>query len=173
LDEKMVLMETRYAILGQFKLGLVVAAMVLLSACQSSPQQGSRAPIEGPGQEIPHPDSRDYPQTYPSETPSGAPGDRPSTGRPPEPPSVDAVIDSIETDAKTFMAQKQWKKSLEAAEHGLRIDRRNAEFYRIMGESYRQLGDIPQAQRFALQAQRYCRHACGETQRLLKSLNLR
>lgn len=174
----MVLTEKQHRSLSPLKLLGLLAAVVLLSACQSSPQ---RAPIEAPGeQRMPAPESGGYPDhgdtpggTYPTPTAPGMPPPPPGTTRPPEPPNVDAAVDAIEADAQRYMAQKEWKKSLEAAEQGLRIDRRNAEFYRIMGESYRQLGDTPQAERFARQAERYCRHDCGSTRQLIRSLNLR
>lgn len=173
----MVLTDQQHGLTWQLKRLGLVAAMVLLAACQSSPQ---RAPIEGPAdQRIPYPEGGVYPdgsstpgEVYPGTTSPGIPSERPGTTRPPEPPGVDAAVEAIEASARQYMAQQQWKKSLEAAEQGLRIDRRNAEFYRIMGESYRQLGDIPQAERFARQAQRYCRHDCGGTRQLMKSLNL-
>lgn len=173
----MVLTETEHGLTRQLKLLGLIAAVVLLTACQSSPQ---RAPIEAPGEpRLPYPDGGTYPdrsgtpgEAYPGPTGPGVPAGQPGTTRPPAPPSADAAVDAIAADARRYMAQRQWKQSLEAAEQGLRIDRRNAEFYRIMGESYRQLGDIPQAERFARQAQRYCRADCGSTRQLMKSLNL-
>lgn len=173
----MVLMEQQYGMTRLLKLLGLVTVLALLTACQTSPQ---RAPIEDTSERrTPYPDrgvsvpgAPDAPEVYPAPTPRNVPVERPETTRPPEPPSVDAAVDAIEADARRYMGEREWKKSLEAAEHGLRIDRRNAEFYRIMGESYRQLGDIPQAERFARQAQRYCRFDCGSTRQLLKALNL-
>lgn len=161
---------------GRFKLALVLASVVLLAACQSSAPI-SQVPVEEPsgqprgeGQQpggYPGPSRPDAPGQYEPQTP------RPEPARPVEPPNIDAAIDAIEADAESYMAQQQWKKSIETAEHGLRLDRRNAGFYRILGESYRQLGDIPQAQRFARQAQRYCRGDCGSTDQLIRSLNMK
>lgn len=173
----MVLMEQQYGMTRLLKLLGLVTALVLLTACQTSPH---RAPIEDsterrqpyPDDGVSFPDTPGTPKVYPAPTPRNVPVERPETTRPSEPPSVDAAVDAIESDARRYMAEREWKKSLEAAEHGLRIDRRNAEFYRIMGESYRQLGDIPQAERFARQAQRYCRYDCGSTRQLLKALSL-
>lgn len=160
----------------RFSLIALLASAVLLAGCQSSAPV-SQVPVEEPGGQVERPDR--YPG-QPAVTPSGVPGqypgpyDRPTPEptRPEEPPSMDAAIDAIEADAENYMAQQQWQKSIETAEHGLRLDRRNAGFYRILGESYRELGDMPQAQRFARQAQRYCRSDCGSTERLVKSLGM-
>lgn len=153
----------------------VLVSVVLLSACQSSAPV-TQVPVEERGGITQPPGP--YPESSTPETGGQYPGpyDRPvpEPVRPEEPPapSMDPAIEAIAADAEAYMAQQQWKKSIETAEHGLRLDRRNARFYQILGESYRQLGDIPQAQRFARQAQRYCRTDCRGTQRLVESLNM-
>lgn len=163
---------------GCIKLLCLLVSVGLLSACQSSapvtsvPVEERGGVVQPPGGNYPESTTPDASGQYPGGNP--APYDRPlpEPSRPEEPPSMDAAIDAIEADAQGFMAQREWKKSIETAEHGLRLDRRNARFYQILGESYRQLGDIPQAQRFARQAQRYCRSDCGSTERLVESLNM-
>ncbi len=149
---------------------LPICASLFLLACQSTPPV-SRAPIEDTGQsaesstgvvQAPEPEGGELDSRQPLPT-----DERPEPARP---ASHEAALLAIEEDAEQFLQQQDWRKAIEVAERGLRIDRRYAEFYRILGVSYQQLGDTAQAQRFAQQARRFCRSQCRQVDELLQQL---
>lgn len=144
------------------KLASLLAALMIISGCQSTPPAPIDSRSESPSYEGVVPPPR--PSSPDVEAPKPVPRD--------VPPTPNAAVQTLEADAERYLANQQWQKSIEKAEQGLRIDRRNAEFYRILGESYRQLGDISQASRFARQAQRFCQRRCGDVDKLLNSLDL-
>lgn len=106
---------------------------------------------------------------------TSSPGGDAGSNRPPEPvPEApgDAreAIDSLRLQAEQYVADGEWQKAIAMAEHGLRLDRRHAPFYRLLAESYRGVGDIQAAESFARQALRFCGDHCAEERALLRSL---
>ena len=139
------------------------ATILLLAGCQSSPT--TRAPITDNSApvEVSQPGA-------PAATETSFPVRRPAPS--PREPGPESVVTDLTREAQSLLQQERWQESIRLAEQGLRIDRREAAFYRILGESYLALGDLVQARRFANQAQRFCGGQCREVsllqQRLLR-----
>lgn len=81
--------------------------------------------------------------------------------QPEEPPAIEAASASSPVKSKIFqqaqsvLQEKNYQKAIELAEQGLRIDRRDPEFYAILAEAYAKLSDPDQAAQFAQQGLRY------------------
>ena len=88
----------------------------------------------------------------------------------PSEPGPQSVIEEILAEAETLLRQQRWQEVISVAEQGLRINRREAAFYALLGESYLALGDRVQARRFANQASRLCRSDCLAAERLQERL---
>ncbi len=58
-------------------------------------------------------------------------------------------------EAQQLQGRQQWQQAIEVAERGLRIDRRMAEFYLVLAQSYEAMGERSSAQSFARQGARY------------------
>ena len=140
-----------------------LALAVLISGCQSSPKVSNSAPVYSPS-----PRSAETAQvTAPAVT--QAPASIEVESQPNE-PGPQSVIDEIISEAAALQRQGRWQEAVAVAEQGLRIDRRQAAFYTLLGESYLALGDRVQAQRFANQASRLCREDCLAAERLQQRL---
>lgn len=140
-----------------------LALAALISGCQSSAQVSNSAPVYSP--------SPRSTETLPVATPA-ATRSPVSTGIESQPsePGPQSVIDEIISEAEALLRQGRWQEAVAVAEQGLRIDRRQAAFYTLLGESYLALGDRVQAQRFANQASRLCREDCLAAERLQQRL---
>ncbi|MBR9912720.1 MAG: hypothetical protein GYB33_20460 [Gammaproteobacteria bacterium] len=144
-------------------LAAVVLVAMLVSACQSQQAQPTASPASGTerGQSGP---VEAVPQGRETEAPD-------ETGsRPPPRQRAYSAIAALEDRALEHLAQQQWQQAIESAEHGLRLDRRYATFYRVLGESYKALGDYDRAAGFARQALRFCGQNCRAAEDLVQSL---
>lgn len=76
---------------------------------------------------------------------------------PEEPPkaSSTAAVVALIGQARRAYEQGQYQNSIAQAERGLRIDRREAEFYLLLAQSYQRLGREDRARQFARQGLRY------------------
>lgn len=78
------------------------------------------------------------------------------------------VVDDIYQSARNAMEQLQWQRAIELAEHGLRLDRRQARLYWVLAESYWALGRGALATGFAKQGLLYLAPGEGELERRLQ-----
>ncbi len=74
-----------------------------------------------------------------------------------EPVSTQSVTALLEQEARKEFDSQEWQRTIVVAERGLRVDRRNAEFYWLIARSYLNLDNINQAKAFAEQGLRYAR----------------
>ncbi len=144
------------------KLWMVFLGACLLVGCESSSVR--RAPIG----DVSHPQA---PTVEEHRQPSGE-------GVMNEPPistgvtARQSVLDSLMTEGRSLLAQRQWQQTIAVAEQGLRIDRRFGGFYRLLAEAHAALGEQSQAERFARQAERLCVGRCEDEEALLRRLNV-
>ena len=87
------------------------------------------------------------------------------------PDSARDAVDALRRQSEQHLSRGDWQAAINASEHGLRLDRRYAPFYRLLGQSYRQKGDLQTARAFARQALRYCGQNCEDEQALMDSLS--
>jgi len=80
--------------------------------------------------------------------------EEPGPEQEPQTSSTAAVIALI-GQARQAYEQGQYQNSIAQAERGLRIDRREAEFYLLLAQSYQRLGQEDRARQFARQGLRY------------------
>ena len=78
----------------------------------------------------------------------------PPPEEPPQASSTAAVVALIDQARQTY-ERGQYQTSIAQAERGLRIDRREAEFYLLLAQSYQRLGQDDRARQFARQGLRY------------------
>ena len=77
---------------------------------------------------------------------------------PPEEPlqaSSTAAVVALIGQARQAYEQGQYQNSIAQAERGLRIDRRESEFYLLLAQSYQRLGQDDRTRQFARQGLRY------------------
>jgi len=76
---------------------------------------------------------------------------------PEEPPKASntAAVTALIGQARQAYEQGQYQNSIAQAERGLRIDRREAEFYLLLAQSYQRLGQENRARQFARLGLRY------------------
>ncbi len=139
----------------------LTAACLLLAGCQSSPIAKAPTTDNAAPVEVSQPGA-------PAATATSFPVRRPASS--PREPGPESVVADLTLEAQSLLQQERWQESIRLAEQGLRIDRREAAFYRILGESYLALGDLVQARRFANQAQRFCGRQCREVSLLQQRL---
>ncbi len=140
---------------------VLCASFTLLAGCQSSPTAPAAVIEGGSSTEAVYP-------VAPKADEGSFPVRRPVTY--PREPGPDSVVTDLTREAQSLLRQERWQDSIRLAEQGLRIDRREAAFYRILGESYLALGDLVQARRFADQAERFCGRQCAEVSLLQERL---
>lgn len=149
----------------------LVIWLVMLAGCQSNPQTVNAEVSEVSGPQPSGSTSADAQlNAEPVNRTPSEPKATPSRPEADSAPGVDAAVASIQARAQGYLVEHRWQESIAAAEQGLRVDRRHAPFYEVLAESYRSLGDVSQAQRFAEQAVRLCRHDCEGARRLLNTL---
>jgi len=66
-----------------------------------------------------------------------------------------AAVIALIGQARQAYQQGQYQNSIAQAERGLRIDRREAEFYLLLAQNYHRLGQEDRARQFARQGLRY------------------
>lgn len=67
-----------------------------------------------------------------------------------------AAIEHLLKQAQYSLYQQDWWQAIEAAERGLRINRRRHRFYAVLAAAYSGLGNREKASAFAQQGLRYC-----------------
>lgn len=115
----------------------------------------------GPTQELPPVIDSEYPETdLPQPYPGGEPAPGIETGMPPEQapvpvPSTSTAVTSLVNQARAQYNTRDYQSAIATAERGLRIDRRSAELYLILAQSYVQLAMPEKAGQFVQQGLRF------------------
>jgi tetratricopeptide (TPR) repeat protein len=73
----------------------------------------------------------------------------------PPAPSSNGAVTSLITQARSLYDQQDYQSAIATAERGLRIDRRSADLYLVLAQSYLQLALPQKAQMFVQQGLRY------------------
>ena len=135
---------------------LLVVLVLILSACQPIPIRPSAPTTEAGSGTAPVAPAKDRSRTEP---------------QPEAPVSARGAVDALQRQSSESLARGDWQAAINAAEHGLRVDRRYAPFYRLLGASYLKKGDLEAARAFARQALRYCGQNCAAEQALMRQLS--
>jgi tetratricopeptide (TPR) repeat protein len=117
----------------------------------------------GPTQELPPVVDSEYPETdLPQPYPGGEPAPDLETGMPLPPeqapapvPSTSTAVTSLVNQARAQYNTRDYQSAIATAERGLRIDRRSAELYLILAQSYVQLAMPEKAGQFVQQGLRF------------------
>lgn len=134
----------------------IVVPFMLLVGCASSPNYGpapvsdrnATPPYVGPGQAQP---SSAVVTPQPDSVPSVAP-----TSPTPSPVAdVNPAAQSLAKQARNMYSLKDYQGAIATAERGLRIDRRAADLYLVLAQSYDALGQTQKAASFVQQGLRY------------------
>ena len=136
--------------------------ITFLAGCQTQPSIA-------PTRDASSPASQSGSLPRPAEVP--AEGEQRSLPASPKPNESISAVSALVMEAEGYLQQQQWQRAIVTAEHGLRIDRRYAPFYRVLAEGYRALGDYAQAEQFARQGLRFCQAECAQLSRLADSLS--
>jgi len=67
-----------------------------------------------------------------------------------------SALQELLRQAQQRLRQGQWWQAIDTAERGLRINRRQPDFYVILAAAYTSLGNTDKASEFARQGRRYC-----------------
>lgn len=104
------------------------------------------APSETPRQETP-PDIRDTPKLHIPDAPAETPEPQVARGA--------QAIDSLAVAAGREYSNGDYQAAIATAERGLRINRRSADLYLVLAQSYLKLGQPDRARSFVEQGLRY------------------
>lgn len=124
----------------------VVVLMAGLFGCVSQPQDDSGRADNPPDPSVsaPAPGS-----TIPDPTPE------PMVVMPPPPPATHSAVSSLVKQARSYYLMQDYQNAIASAERGLRIDRRAADLYLVLAQSYIQLALPQKANMFVQQGLRY------------------
>ncbi len=136
---------------SRWRYGWLLLIMTLLQACAAP---GQRAPVSDPGAES-GPSVEERPSSIPVRS---------------VPVEDLPAVRGLLQQANSHYSDGDWSAAIAAAERGLRIERRVADFYLVLARSYQQLGELERAREFARQGIRYTqpddsvRHALQQIQ---------
>lgn len=126
-----------------FRFVIVIGAMIMVG-CVNPPQSPE------PGAVITTPPA---PPPAPAENPV-LPAPAPEVVTPPA-PTTNPAVDSLVKQARTQYLLRDYLNAIATAERGLRIDRRAADLYLVLAQSYLQLALPQKASMFVQQGLRY------------------
>ena len=134
----------------------------LLAGCQSIAPQYS--PVY-------HPTTPDRPAASPATIPTTtSPKEAYKAPATVVPVKAKTAITSLASQGREQLQQGRWRETIVLAERGLRVDRREAEFYWLIARSYLGLNNADQAAQFARQGLRYAPRGSGLYQQLQQLL---
>jgi len=87
------------------------------------------------------------------------------------PIKAQGIINELQQQGQAQLRQAQWREAIVTAERGLRVDRREANFYWLLARAYQGLDELNSATEFAQQGLRYAPHR-SELYRDLQALLL-